>query len=365
MTQQRTVAALLTPTGRGAVGTIAIRGPHACAAVARYFSPPASVAGSWGRIRFGRWQRSPEHSGEELVICRTSEDEIEVHCHGGSAAVEAILSDLQSAGAVVIGWQQWVALTSANNQRFAGDALTALASAPTERTAAILLDQYGGALDREFSAIQILLGNDDVQDAILRIDQLLERASFGLHLTQPFRVVLAGAPNVGKSSLINALLGYGRSIVFDMPGTTRDVVSALTAFDGWPVELSDTAGIRDTADTLEAAGVARAAQQLLAADLVLWVTDATADEQPLPPQGLTAAVLPVRNKVDLLSAEPATASGLSVSAATGSGLSELKASLLRLLVPSAPPAGAPVPFNTAQVATLQSWRDQAFRATGH
>ena len=77
----------------------------------------------------------------------------------------------------------------------------------------------------------------------------------GRHLLTPFDVVLAGPANVGKSSLINALVGYNRAIVYDAPGTTRDVITAETAIDGWPVTLSDTAGLRDSDDPLEMAGV--------------------------------------------------------------------------------------------------------------
>jgi tRNA modification GTPase len=88
-------------------------------------------------------------------------------------------------------------------------------------------------------------------------------------------VVIAGPPNVGKSSLINALLGYQRAIVFDQPGTTRDVLTATTAIDGWPVELADTAGIREGDDAIETEGVARALAEIRAADLVVEVWDAS------------------------------------------------------------------------------------------
>jgi tRNA modification GTPase len=102
-----------------------------------------------------------------------------------------------------------------------------------------------------------------------QLDALLRWSEFGRHLTQPWQVVLTGVPNVGKSSLINRLLGYSRSIVYAEPGTTRDVVTAATAFDGWPVELSDTAGLRDAAGEIEAAGVERARRHLATADLAI------------------------------------------------------------------------------------------------
>ncbi len=104
---------------------------------------------------------------------------------------------------------------------------------------------------------------------------MLARAPLGLHLTKPWQIVIAGPPNVGKSSLLNAFVGYQRAIVFDQPGTTRDVVTAATAIDGWPVQVSDTAGLRSSADPLETAGADSAAQQARAADCLLLVFDAS------------------------------------------------------------------------------------------
>ena len=92
-----------------------------------------------------------------------------------------------------------------------------------------------------------------------------------------WRVVIAGPPNVGKSSLINAMAGYERAIVSPLPGTTRDVVTLTTAIDGWPVQLADTAGLRASDDELESAGVKLAGAALAAADLVILVCDATGD----------------------------------------------------------------------------------------
>ena len=107
--------------------------------------------------------------------------------------------------------------------------------------------------------------------------EMLQFRDLGLHLTTPWRVVLAGAPNVGKSSLMNAIAGYQRAIVSPTPGTTRDVVTVTTAIDGWPVQLADTAGLRETQDELESAGVALADAAIGEADLVIVVSDASAD----------------------------------------------------------------------------------------
>jgi tRNA modification GTPase len=174
----------------------------------------------------------------------------------------------------------------------------------------------------------------------------------GLHLAEPWRVVLTGRPNVGKSSLINALLGFERCIVHAAPGTTRDVVTAHTALDGWPVELADTAGLRDSTDDIESAGVQRARQQLRQADLIVLVFDVSAgwtgeDEDLLA--AWPGAVV-VHNKCDLPAAPPQDRPpGLMVSATQGGGLDLLVRELARRLVRQPPRPGTAVLFTEPQV----------------
>jgi tRNA modification GTPase len=163
-------------------------------------------------------------------------------------------------------------------------------------------------------------------------------------VTRPWGVVIAGAPNVGKSSLVNALAGYQRSIVAATPGTTRDVVTTRIALDGWLIELADTAGLRKEAEALEEQGVERAKAAATNADLLLWVLDGSAPA--VWPSDAIGAVQYVVNKSDLPSAwklERAE-TAVRVSAKTGAGLAELCASLVSRLVPDPPPSGAAVPF---------------------
>ncbi|HVT30471.1 MAG TPA: GTPase, partial [Lacipirellulaceae bacterium] len=266
-------AAVLTPPGRGAVATVLVSGATAIATVGQLFSPATGddfAKAPIGRIFFGRWE-----AGEELVVCRRGEDEIEVHCHGGQAAVEAVLASLAGLGCQILGW---TAAARRQVDPIAAEAMDSLARATTLRSAAILLDQYQGALRQELDQCASLLDSSDEESwraAEQRLHDLVRRSRLGRHLVEPFQVVIAGKPNVGKSSLINGLVGYQRSIVSPQSGTTRDVVSARTAFAGWPVELSDTAGLRYGADSLETAGIDMAVRRFGAADLRVAVFDAS------------------------------------------------------------------------------------------
>jgi tRNA modification GTPase len=183
-------------------------------------------------------------------------------------------------------------------------------------------------------------------------------------LTQPWQIVLAGPPNVGKSSLINCLLGYERAIVFDQPGTTRDVVTALTALDGWPCELSDTAGLRETRDELEQAGVERAQARIAKADLVIVVQEAnqvplnSPNSNLLSPDSCLPRILQVLNKIDLASNVPGrqqTATDvICTSAKTGQGIEELITAVVAQLIDRPPDPGEAIPFTPRQAKQLHA-----------
>lgn len=353
----------LTPPGRGAVATLLLEGPGAEAALQAWFQAKSGrplAAYPLDRLVFGHFAlptdaESAPAPGEEVVIRRHSAESVEIHCHGGSAAVQGIEQSLVSAGAKVVSWQDWVRERPAGP--IAAAAQIALASARTEPAARILLDQYQGALRRAIEAVQNTLNDQNGPAALEQLEALLAHARTGLHLVEPWQVVLAGPPNVGKSSLINALLGYQRAIVHATPGTTRDAVTATTAIEGWPVQLSDTAGLRESNEVIEQAGIAVARQRLAAADLVVLVFDRSEPWSSSQQQLLAAwpEAVVVHNKADLpSSANSARPAGLATSARLGQGIDALIRTIAGRLVPQPPPAGAAVPFTQEHVDSLRA-----------
>ena len=346
---------VLTPPGRAAIATIAVEGEDAVDVVSRLFEPAGQRSlrdSPPGCILFGRWSSGGDLA-EELVVTRRGPRRLEIHCHGGQAAVQAVVAALQDAGGRATDWQQ--AASQWEEGAIERDARVALAATRTERTAAILLDQYRGALRQAVEELRADCDRGQKSAASDRVAQLLRYAGPGRHLTAPYRVVLAGMPNVGKSTLGNALLGYERSIVDAVAGTTRDVLTSDTSIDGWPVEISDTAGLRTALDAIEAQGVERARAQLARADLVLLITDGSQDWKPEETAVLEALpeALVVHNKCDLPQSPGARPGGLEISASTGVGIKQLVQRMGKLLVPEPPHAGAAVPFTDAQITVLR------------
>lgn len=345
----------LTPAGRGAIASLLVEGTGAREAVAAHFRTasgrPLEKCPD-NRPIFGHF--GPE-SGEEVVVCLRSAESVEIHGHGGYAAVARLVELLTLSGCQRRDWRDWARQQS--DDPITADARLALADARTERTARILLDQFHGALRTAVEEIRRWLQHGEHAAARHALETLLGRAALGQHLTTPWRVVLAGPPNAGKSSLLNALVGYQRAIVHAVPGTTRDVVTATTALDGWPVELADTAGLREAMQPVEQAGIALAQQTLATADLVLLVFDGSqpwsADDAALVATHSDAIL--VYNKSDLPPDQtPSRPAGLWTSAIRSEGISSLLPTIATRLVPDPPPPGAAVPFTAAQLDALRA-----------
>jgi tRNA modification GTPase len=386
----RSIAATLTPSGRGAVAVIGIRGPLAEETLARHFERPDRVLTSFvpghpnntplRRILYGTWQSNAEQIGprEDVVLTRL-ETHWELGCHGGAIAAMSILRDLAAAGIETVSWQEWLTATAKN--RLLASAAQALAAAQSPAAALALLraaplteqalrelldcfsEQRSGSSLRSSpatSAPSESLRSQSTPAAMTQavVERLLSTARWAKHLTSPWHIVLAGLPNAGKSSLLNALVGYERAIVFAEPGTTRDVVTAAAAYEGWRWELRDTAGLRATDDSLEALGIERTTAMLAASDVTVLVIDGTrpwSESESLRRAHPNAIV--VRNKSDLWEAKPlwegeapaeplvtrasspwnlrselgqdaqATTAPFAVSAVTNQGLEELRAAI--------------------------------------
>jgi len=337
-----TRVAVLTPPGSGAIAVLSIGGPDAWTIVRSNFRTArgdclpdrALFPAMW----FGRFGRDV---ADEVIVVARGPERVEIHCHGGRRVVQWLLDLLGAADVREQAWsEEW-------DGRYANQVAAALLPfARTVRTAGILLDQATGAYDRAVDTV-----SRGELDGHVVSDQLRRNASVGRHLVEPWTVAIAGLPNAGKSTLLNALAGFSRSIVSPIPGTTRDTVSVSVAFDGWPVDLIDTAGLRESSDQVEGEGIARARQAVLGSNLCLWLVEATGSL----PGSITeiaaelgrepANTLVVLNKCDLAEVSARVLPDVPrISAATGAGLTELAARIALMLVPYPPRPGDPVPF---------------------
>lgn len=354
MAEAPTYIACLTPPGRGAIATLAVQGPHAWEMTRALFegAAPLPAVPEAGRFWFGRL--GAELRDEVvLAVARTAPvPRLEVHCHGGPEVVRLLQETYALRGATVA--EGPTVGLRADEPAWQRDVLAELVRAPTRRTAAILLDQYQGALAGALTRIVADLDAGRGASAREALAHLERQVPLGEHLVRPWRVVLAGAPNVGKSSLVNALVGFTRSLVAPTPGTTRDVVTTAIALDGWPVELTDTAGLRAVAAGVERAGIVRARAALATADLRLWVLDGTAP--PVMPEEDGAAWHVVINKSDLAPTwnRASRPDAIVVSARTRAGLDTLCAAIGQKLVPTPPDPGAAVPCTPTACAAVRA-----------
>ena len=338
-------AVLLTPPGRGALAVLHVGGAGAGERVAALFRGKIDDT-----LRLGKLV----HAGEtidEVMVRRTSEgftaeETIEITSHGGPAVVERIFVALEVERLTPAELLEREVSTG-KLDRIQAEAWALLPEARTERAALMLQAQAEGALTR---ALRALRGPGDA-------GRLLETAAAGLALARPRRVVLAGMPNVGKSSLFNALLERERAIVSPRAGTTRDPLRELIAVDGLPLELVDTAGVRDSLDPLEALSIERTGKALEGADVVLFLFDAEAGARGPELTFLERLghrrVIPLVNKIDAGAKKPLL-EALPISAKTGQGLDDLRCRLPRALgITRWPGEGDPVVFTPRQERLLR------------
>ena len=388
-----TIAAIATPMGRSALATIRLSGPAAHEIAARVVRPWKATPGA-AYLAALHDPASGALVDRPMVLVYTAprsytgEDAVELSVHGGYVVPVLALSVLLGAGArqALPGEFTRRAVASGKMDVLQAEAVGDLIDARSRGMHEAAIAQLDGALSARIASLresllelEALIAYDidfpeedegpvsrervmEATIAVLRaIDALLATAATGELVREGAVVVIAGAPNVGKSSLFNAMLGSARAIVTEIPGTTRDALEAVIDVERWPVRLVDTAGLRETADVVERLGIEVSERYLRGAELVLACGDdavglaATIDVV----RGLSSApVIAVRNKADLVAdgdelsairaalvshghyigvparsdGTPAAVAGVvMVSAATGAGLGELGATVARTL----------------------------------
>lgn len=354
-----TVAAIATPFGEGAIAVLRLSGEAAFAVA----NQALDKEGGWFRPRTA--QRAHVYSKQGDVLddvlvtsfvgpqSYTGEDVVEISCHGGVLVTQRILQRLLECGARAAEAGEFTQRAFLNGKMdlTQAEAVMDVISAQTELALRAAQHQLGGRIGEETEALRAeLLGilahveayidfpEEDIDpqtgDALLgrldectkRIEALLATAEQGRILREGVKTVIYGEPNVGKSSLLNVLLGYDRAIVSELAGTTRDTVEEVLNVAGIPVRLIDTAGMREAADDIERRGVERTKRHVAEADLILEVVDASRKKGCLlvGRERENAHWILVLNKCDLaLHPDWVDASGVEISCTEGSGLEEL------------------------------------------
>jgi tRNA modification GTPase len=354
-----TVAALASPFGAGAVAVIRVSGPRAVEVVGRVFRGRRLLsAAPAGRVMLGRFERDQAMLDE--VLCTvfraprsyTGEDVVEVSTHGGVVVAQAVLRALFEAGARPAEPGEFTrrAFTNGKMDLTQAEAVMDLISARGEASARAAAGQLEGRLGRIVETLRgealealahleayidfpeegieaegglALLGRiEHLQSAVAR---LLATADEGRMLREGVRLVIFGAPNAGKSSLLNLLVGYDRAMVSEIPGTTRDTIEENLTLRGSPFRVVDTAGLRESSDPLELEGMRRTRQHLEQADVAVHVFDAMfwSGDEAAPPGEIR-----VLNKIDRWASGEFPADAVPLCCLDGRGLEDLVEAIL-------------------------------------
>ncbi|MCG6871040.1 MAG: tRNA uridine-5-carboxymethylaminomethyl(34) synthesis GTPase MnmE [Gammaproteobacteria bacterium] len=355
-----TIAAVATAPGYGGIGILRLSGPNA-AGIAN------AVCGALPAPRQASLRTFRDSAGQALdqglvlffpaPASFTGEDVVELHGHGGPVVLDQLLCCCLERGARAARAGEFSERAFLNGRLdlAQAEAIADLIESGSAMAARGAMRSLSGEFSRQVTAIvEALIGLrtrieaaidfpeeeiDFLADGELSrqlalldrdLDELRKRADQGALLRHGLEVALAGPPNAGKSSLLNALSGEDTAIVHHTPGTTRDLLRCDVQIEGLPVHLVDTAGLRESGDAVEREGVRRARRALAGADLVLWVCDDSAGPQPLPPGEDGTPRLQVFNKIDLSgrAAGEAGPGALALSARTGAGLAHLRSALL-------------------------------------
>ncbi len=353
-----TIAAIATPPGKGGVGVIRISGPQAkrigeqiCA---RRLEPRQATYAN-----FKDSEGEAIDSGLALYFVApksfTGEDVVELQGHGGPVILDLLIKQIIALGARQARAGEFseraflndkIDLTQAEAIADLIDSTTAQAAKGAVRSLQGEFSDKVHALLQELIYLRMyveaaidfpdeeidFLADEKIRNSIeslqTTLDETIRQAGQGAILRNGLRLVIAGKPNAGKSSLLNALSGQDTAIVTDIAGTTRDIVTETIDIDGLPVHIIDTAGLRDSHDTVEKIGIERARKAIEEADHVLLLIDAS--EQPSAinedyPELLNCQHTTIYNKIDLLSGDSAAPkAGINISAKLGTGIDDLK-----------------------------------------
>ena len=389
--ENSTIAAIATAPGQGGIAIVRISGPDSLDILKKVFSRRGRY--DTHRLYHG-WILGPdgERADEAMAVYMrapksyTAEDVCELHCHGGDIAAGRALSMVLDAGASPAAPGEFTRRAFMNGRidLAQAEAVMQLISARSEAAARASVRQLSGGVSArirpimdELTGIQALIeASDDFPDEIDEdagsaellarlapvreaLDRLIDPRAARL-ITGGSSVVLAGRPNVGKSSIMNRLIGAERAIVTNIPGTTRDVLTAEMSVNGVRVELTDTAGLRDTEDVVERIGVERAERAAREADLVIIVLDAgealsDSDRELL--ENADGRCVACVNKTDsggIIDAEFISAEynipALNTSAQTGEGIEALKEMIAGRISPGDAPLVTRRHIEAAQLA---------------
>ncbi|MBN1053653.1 MULTISPECIES: tRNA uridine-5-carboxymethylaminomethyl(34) synthesis GTPase MnmE [Clostridium] len=365
-----TICGIATPIGEGGVSIIRISGSKALDIISKIFVGKNNIDLKQMKTYTMRYGHIIELESkdviDEVIISYmkgphsyTTEDIIEINCHGGVISTNSVMNQVIKAGARVAEPGEFTKRAFLNGRidLSQAEAVIDIIKAKTDLSMKSALMQSGGALSKQIKEIRQYLLNtlalieygvdfteddediddtlvlrvkDGIKTTILKVKELLKGADEGKIIRDGLNVVIIGKPNVGKSSLLNVLLKEKRAIVTDVPGTTRDIIEEYLNIDGIPIKITDTAGIRETEDTVEKIGVERSREKIEEADLIILILDSSRELEEEDKEIINTIKdknhIVLLNKMDLdrKIADIDLDNQINISAKTGYGIEELK-----------------------------------------
>ncbi|HOQ05600.1 MAG TPA: GTP-binding protein [Anaerohalosphaeraceae bacterium] len=355
--REQTWACIRTGAGTAAIGTVEIEGPEALNAVRRIFLPfRPDVEWKVGRILHGRFLADSRVLDEGLAAME-AENRLALHAHGNPLILRQIVKTLQNTGVPIVRFEQMLRrrFQSACCSFIEAEARLEMLRAASFLGVQCLHHQITGGLTE---VLRRWINRPEIQSIPSEAEAILQHSRIARRILQGVRIVIAGPPNSGKSTLLNRLAGQERAIVSDIPGTTRDWVTAFGRLGPLWVEWVDTAGLDEElarADTLEQIAQQRTRERLTGCDLILYVLDTSVPlwTRQLPTSGLVPT-LTVLNKYDLSKVFPSNEqNAVAVSALHGTNIEQLYERILQILqIDSFDPA-RPAAFTDRQIQLLQ------------